>query len=78
MAETEWSGYGTGRNPKCAQCMAHCGYEPTAVNDALRRPLAALDVFLRGPKTEGPMIEDEEVARSPQPGARVIPLARRP
>ena len=29
--ETDWSLYGRGKNPKCANCMAHCGYEPTAV-----------------------------------------------
>ncbi|MBV8151759.1 MAG: DUF3463 domain-containing protein, partial [Candidatus Eremiobacteraeota bacterium] len=23
--------YGRGRHPKCENCMAHCGYEPTAV-----------------------------------------------
>ncbi len=28
---TEWENYGRGRNPKCENCMAHCGYEPTAV-----------------------------------------------
>ena len=31
MKETEWKNYGTGRNPKCDDCMVHCGYEPTAV-----------------------------------------------
>jgi len=55
MAETEWDRYGTGRNPKCAQCMAHCGYEPTAVDDALAHPIKALRVALRGPRTDGPM-----------------------
>lgn len=30
---TEWDNYGTGKNPKCADCMVHCGYEPTAVID---------------------------------------------
>jgi hopanoid biosynthesis associated radical SAM protein HpnH len=55
MAETEWDRYGTGRNPKCAQCMAHCGYEPTAVEDALAHPIKALTVALRGPRTDGPM-----------------------
>ena len=35
MEETEWDRYGTGRDPRCAQCMAHCGYEGTAVEDAL-------------------------------------------
>jgi hopanoid biosynthesis associated radical SAM protein HpnH len=52
--ETDWDRYGTGNNPKCANCMAHCGYESTAVNDAIKHPLKALRVFLRGPKTEGP------------------------
>ena len=29
---TDWSKYGRGSgNPQCANCMAHCGYEPTAV-----------------------------------------------
>ena len=23
--------YGRGKDPRCANCMAHCGYEPTAV-----------------------------------------------
>jgi hopanoid biosynthesis associated radical SAM protein HpnH len=32
VEETDWSKYGRGRHPKCANCMAHCGYEPTAVN----------------------------------------------
>ncbi len=29
--ETDWSKYGRGKHPKCENCMAHCGYEPTAV-----------------------------------------------
>src|SRR5947209_15699843 len=28
---TEWSKYGRGKDPRCNNCMAHCGYEPTAV-----------------------------------------------
>jgi hopanoid biosynthesis associated radical SAM protein HpnH len=28
---TDWSSYGRGKDPRCANCMAHCGYEPTAV-----------------------------------------------
>ncbi|MFP3899359.1 MAG: adenosyl-hopene transferase HpnH [Acidimicrobiia bacterium] len=28
---TDWDRYGRGRDPRCANCMAHCGYEPTAV-----------------------------------------------
>ena len=55
MEDTDWDNYGTGRNPKCTNCMVHCGYEATAVDDTFRRPWEALRVFLRGPRTRGPM-----------------------
>jgi hopanoid biosynthesis associated radical SAM protein HpnH len=28
---TDWSKYGRGKDPRCSNCMAHCGYEPSAV-----------------------------------------------
>ena len=28
---TDWDAYGRGKDPRCASCMAHCGYEPSAV-----------------------------------------------
>ena len=28
---TDWDAYGRGRDERCNNCMAHCGYEPTAV-----------------------------------------------
>ena len=28
---TDWTAYGRGKDPRCDNCMAHCGYEPTAV-----------------------------------------------
>jgi len=33
---TDWSRYGRGNDPRCDNCMAHCGYEPTAVLAATR------------------------------------------
>ncbi len=33
LNDTEWDHYGTGRNEKCADCMVHCGYEASAVED---------------------------------------------
>jgi len=33
LNDTEWDRYGTGRNEKCADCMVHCGYEASAVED---------------------------------------------
>ncbi|MFN3232518.1 MAG: adenosyl-hopene transferase HpnH, partial [Alphaproteobacteria bacterium] len=53
METTDWDTYGTGKYEKCANCMAHCGYEPTAAADAAAHPLKALMVRLRGIKTEG-------------------------
>jgi hopanoid biosynthesis associated radical SAM protein HpnH len=35
LETTDWDRYGTGRHPKCADCMMHCGYEPTAVADGM-------------------------------------------
>lgn len=55
MESTDWDRYGTGNYEKCADCMVHCGYEPTAVADTLMRPLTALKVAMSGPRTEGPM-----------------------
>ena len=35
LETTDWSRYGQkSGNPKCANCMVHVGYEPTAVLDA--------------------------------------------
>ena len=31
IEETDWDAYGRGKDPRCANCMAHCGYEPSAV-----------------------------------------------
>jgi hopanoid biosynthesis associated radical SAM protein HpnH len=55
METTDWDLYGTGRYEKCANCMAHCGYEPTAAHAAISNPLKALWVSLRGLRTDGPM-----------------------
>jgi hopanoid biosynthesis associated radical SAM protein HpnH len=55
METTDWDSYGTGQYEKCANCMAHCGYEPTAANATFANPLQALKVALRGVRTEGPM-----------------------
>ncbi|MGF1478710.1 MAG: adenosyl-hopene transferase HpnH [Cyanophyceae cyanobacterium] len=37
LEQTDWSRYGRASgNPKCADCMVHCGYEPTAATDAMQ------------------------------------------
>jgi hopanoid biosynthesis associated radical SAM protein HpnH len=55
MEQTDWNSYGTGNYEKCADCMAHCGYEATAVSDALAHPLKALKTRFGRIRTEGPM-----------------------
>ncbi len=55
MQETDWDAYGTGNYEKCADCMVHCGYEPTAVTDTIKHPLKALKVALSGIKVDGDM-----------------------
>ncbi|MGK7952441.1 MAG: adenosyl-hopene transferase HpnH [Xenococcaceae cyanobacterium] len=37
LAKTNWNAYGKASgNPKCADCMVHCGYEPTAATEAMQ------------------------------------------
>lgn len=37
LEKTDWDNYGRASgNPKCANCMVHCGYEPTAATDSLQ------------------------------------------
>ena len=47
LDSTEWEDYGhSSGNPKCANCMVHSGYEPSAVNDAFSSPLKFLRMVL--------------------------------
>jgi hopanoid biosynthesis associated radical SAM protein HpnH len=58
LDETPWEKYGNATNPKCAQCMAHCGYEATAVEDTLKHPVKAFLTAIRGPRTTGEMVAE--------------------
>jgi len=70
METTDWESYGTGRYEKCANCMAHCGYEPTAAHMAVTNPLKAAWVMLRGVRTDGPMAP--EIALDAQRPAQYV------
>lgn len=63
MDTTDWDSYGTGKYEKCADCMVHCGFEPTAVADTVAHPLKALKVFLKGVDTEGPMAPEIDLSK---------------
>jgi hopanoid biosynthesis associated radical SAM protein HpnH len=63
MEETAWADYGTGRYEKCANCMAHCGYEGTAVTDMVTHPIKALKVAWNGMKTSGDMAPEIDLSQ---------------
>jgi hopanoid biosynthesis associated radical SAM protein HpnH len=46
MADTDWQRYGTDRDPRCADCMVHSGFEPTAVLDTVYHPFKPAAVVL--------------------------------
>jgi len=71
LEETEWNNYGKGRNPKCANCMVHCGFEATAIDDTFRHPLKALKVAIQGPNTDGPMAPELPILYEDQPSVVV-------
>jgi hopanoid biosynthesis associated radical SAM protein HpnH len=33
MERTDWDHYASGADPRCSQCMVHCGFEPTIVRE---------------------------------------------
>src|SRR6201995_5604196 len=73
MEDTEWEKYGVGRNPACDNCMAHCGFEGTAVDDAFSHPIKALTTALLGNRIAGPMAPELPIlygdgARVPRAG----------
>ena len=72
MEETPWHKYGNNKNPKCANCMAHCGYEASAVEDAMKNPWKAAWVALFGPRTRGEMAP-EPVPEYEIPGVKARP-----
>jgi len=65
METTEWEKYGTGKYEKCSNCMAHCGYEPTAAMDAVKNPLKLFKLSnMFKIKTEGPMAPEIDLTKA--------------
>lgn len=61
---TDWDKYGTGNYQKCSDCMAHCGYEPTAANVAISNPLKMLKLAFRGLRTEGEFAPEIDLSKA--------------
>ena len=62
MDTTDWDSYGTGQYEKCANCMAHCGYEATAAEAMMAHPLQAAMIAWKGVKNEGPMAAEIDLS----------------
>jgi hopanoid biosynthesis associated radical SAM protein HpnH len=80
---TDWSAYGRqSGNPKCEDCMVHCGYEPTAVSQtfgSLRGLAAAARLTLLGPwRNSEPSSDDPVSIAEPSPVIYQLEMPRRP
>ncbi len=40
MEETPWEKYGPGNDPRCRNCMLHCGFEASAIAETVKSPSA--------------------------------------
>ncbi len=86
LHETSWEDYGReSGNPKCQQCMVHCGYEPTAVHhtfsslrgfwDTVKATILGVDSD-RGPNISPPPVgkRTETAKDSATPGTLTFDL----
>ncbi|OGO31693.1 MAG: hopanoid biosynthesis associated radical SAM protein HpnH [Chloroflexi bacterium RBG_16_54_18] len=48
MQDEVWEKYGFGKDPRCASCTMHSGYEAGIIEDSFTRPKAFLDLILSG------------------------------
>jgi hopanoid biosynthesis associated radical SAM protein HpnH len=64
MDGTDWDKYGTGNYEKCSDCMAHCGYEATAVADMVKKPWKGLKIAIKGIRTDGEMATEIPLDRA--------------
>ena len=53
MEDTDWDAYGVGNYEKCADCMVHCGFEATAVDECRRQAVEVLQGRPRGHQDRG-------------------------
>ena len=43
-----WQKYGVGNDPRCANCMMHCGFESASIIGALKSPKDAYRLIKEG------------------------------
>ena len=80
LETTDWAAYGrSSGNPKCQDCMVHCGYEPTAVSETFGTwkgflATARLTLFGGFPVVNGQHPGDN-LAPRPAPAPELVALA---
>lgn len=83
MEKTDWDAYGRASgNPKCQDCMVHCGYEPAAVEETFgsvrgMMATAALMLFGSRPAKRGDAFHGKEsvdATPAPRPAPHGSPL----
>lgn len=48
MSEDLWERYGVGKDPRCANCMMHCGFESASIFGAMKSPKDAIAMARSG------------------------------
>ena len=78
METTDWDAYGRASgNPRCQDCMVHCGYEPSAVNatfGSLSGLMATAWSTLVGPRRNRKLPPVEAPATTGSSPAELVPL----
>ena len=48
MSGELWERYGVGKDPRCANCLMHCGFESASIYEAFDNPISALKMIRGG------------------------------
>jgi len=76
IEETEWDNYGEkSGNPRCANCMVHCGFEPSAVNHTFGS-LDGIVATVKGMLNTYPDAEALEMLKAPRVASSGDPLVQ--
>ncbi|MEO6196545.1 MAG: adenosyl-hopene transferase HpnH [Dehalococcoidia bacterium] len=67
LMETDWKAYGFGRDPRCDTCMMHCGYEGSAIQEAMSSPKAFVELARRSLSPGYRLPPAAEAEPEPQP-----------
>ena len=62
LMKTDWKAYGFGKDERCNNCMMHCGYEGSALQEAMGSPKAFVELAWRSVKPRRIVEPDAEPA----------------